>query len=153
MTWVLIKVQENIWIYRMEEVSQAREIPGADSCHPVPLEVLFRASQAALVWGRGRPEAGAWQRRWTGGPQGAGAPPRFVPEGAVLRWSPRRPGQARAPPGFSAVAPLPPPRPSTGTASRGLPGSICGFWLFLFLALLGGGGGFEGWLCDLYSCH
>lgn len=149
MICVLIKVQDNIWIYRMEEVSQARQIPGADSCHPIP-------------W---RPSSESPVQLWSGREHGAGR----LAEKAAGRtsagwgsglcqreWSqggPLLPCQSRSPCSLSSSgSPSPIPGPSAGTASRGLPGSICGFWLFLFLALLGGRG-FEGWLCDLYSCH
>lgn len=46
--WVLTKVQENIWIYRIEEVSQAREIPGPDNCHPVPYRPCSESPK--LLW-------------------------------------------------------------------------------------------------------
>ena len=61
MIWVLIKVQENIWIYRMEGVSQAREIPGADSCHPVPCRPCPESS--GLLWSGRECEVGSWTKR------------------------------------------------------------------------------------------
>lgn len=49
--WVLIKVQENIWIYKMEEVSQATEIPGTDSYYPFPC--MPCSESPGLLWSEG----------------------------------------------------------------------------------------------------
>lgn len=127
MIWMLIKVQENIWIYRMEEISQAREIPGADSCHPVPRRPCSvswsgRACEAERGQTGGRPQAGLL---------GMG----FFSRGGCPEGVPSRPGRARAPGAFPALAT---PPSSLGPPRGQLPeislnpyvgfGSSC-FWL------------------------
>lgn len=153
MIWVLIEVQENIWICRREEVSQARALT-ADSCRPIPCTLFKESSE--LVWSGRECEVGSRSGRgqrvgllWGGSGLNG-----FVQEGAALKRSPPFQQSLRPWSFCSSHCPpsLPQHRPSAGTASRGLPESICGFWLFQFLALLSSRG-FEGWLCDLYSCH
>lgn len=141
MICVLIKVQDNIWIYRMEEVSQARQIPGADSCHPIP-------------WRPGLESPG---QLWSGREHGAGrlaekaAGRTSVGWGSGLcqrgwsRGGPLLPRQSGSPCSLSSSGS---PSPSPGPPQGPLPevslapyvgfGSSC-FWLCLAAGDLRGG--------------